>query len=134
MWVIDRSEPGRPGPGFLRRSRAWSPERTGAGTARLTILRAPAHQTSNPRLLDLDHLDVEHQHRVGRDAAVALRAVAELRGDKEADLAALLDELQAFLPAGDHARELDGYGLAALGRIKDRAVDEGALVVDGHGA
>ena len=50
-------------------------------------------------LLNLDQLDVEHQHAVRR----ALALVGEALGNPEARLLALDHQLHAFGPAGDHA-------------------------------
>ena len=63
---------------------------------------------------------------MGRDCVGhSLRAVGKVGGDEEYVLAALFHELEAFDPAGNHAVEREGGGLAtAYGAVEDGAVEQ----------
>ena len=69
------------------------------------------------------------------DACHAHGAVAHLGGDVDAPLVAGTHLREGYLPAGDEVGQTEGVGVALLGVvIEDVAVDEHALVVDGHDA
>lgn len=82
-------------------------------------------------LEDVDQLDLEDQHAVGRDGSAALVAVAERGRDIERPLVARAHQLQRLDPAGDQPFQGEGRRRPALvRRIEHLARDQLALVVD----
>src|SRR5690606_14767131 len=86
---------------------------------------------------DVEEFHLEHQRAARGDRATRRThvAVAELAGQPEHVLAADRHQLQAFLPARDHARQREHGGLAAVvGAVEHGAVDERAAVVHADAA